>query len=180
MLYYVFQNNWSFECLKDEVIPPEYDETSLDFGLELNTLPKITLISSKKTLPNSIPNHQQFLFFDSKLLKIIKGFEVDYLQEFEIELSYGDELLREPVYKTVNIKKVIDAIDRDKSDLVLDSDGEIDFLNELVLKENFDFAPIFRLDGLEVLTLFREDLAQEIVNQGCTGLEFYPANGFRI
>lgn len=90
-------------------------------------------------------------------------------------------------YKCLNILKIVDAIDFEKSDLkwidLEEGKTEEDrfILGVLDLRlhyTNVGDLPLFILKGLENLLVFREDIAQEIVNKRYTGLEFYPAEGY--
>lgn len=180
MKYYVLNNDWQYDCLKEEVIPSVYNEISLNFGELHENLPIITLVSKTEKLPNHIPNHKEYLFFDKKIISIIESFNIDYIQFFEVLIKNrkGDILSDE--YKNLNIIKVIDAIDYTNSKLVI-NDGDIVDVEDLRLDySKIEDELIFRLENCEILVFFREDIAKAIVNAKCTGIEFFEADGYRI
>ena len=181
MNYYVFQNNWAFDCIREDMVPSVYHEIAFNLGDSFDPLPPIELdLKKNKKLPDAIPNHQLYLIFNRQLIDLIKSYDVDYLEEHEVIVRQDGKELCEVVYKNINVLKLVDVIDREQSELTVDEDGEIDFLNKLVLKTEFEELPVFRIEGFEILVLFREDLAQDIINRYMTGFEFYPANGFRV
>lgn len=83
--------------------------------------------------------------------------------------------------------KISDALDVENSILTWSDleEGETEedrfIINILDLRlryQNIENELLFRLKGCENLLVFREDLAQAIVNKGCTGLVFYDAEGY--
>ncbi|MGV3613134.1 MAG: Imm43 family immunity protein [Fluviicola sp.] len=179
MKYYILTNDWQYDILLDEKIPDAYDEISMNLGTPLESLPSIDFIVKKREIPDSIPNHQLLLVFSERIREIINKYETR-IQYFEINvLNEKKEFITSKQFKLVNLLHIVDAIDYDKSELDIE-DGDIFSIDCLILKDNFNFLPIFRLNGFKTLVLVREDLAQEMVNSNCTGIEFYEANGFRI
>ena len=181
MKYFILDNDWEYECLTEEKVPKEYDAISLDFGTPLNNLPTIDLIADTNKLPNSIPNHHLFLFFDNNIRNIIIKKGVDYLQYFGVNIYNKKNELISSDYKTINILNVIDAIDKEKSILELDEDGLISKIKNLSLNyTQINNALMFRLKGCETFVLIREDIAQEMVNNKLTGFHLFQAEGYKM
>jgi hypothetical protein len=177
--YYIFNNDWDYECSNEEIVPNIYNETPLDFGLKINESPPIDLVTSIQKIPNSIPNHHQFLCFDSKIRNVIEKFNNHNFQYIDVNIYDHQKQLIRSDYKILNILKVIDAIDKENSKLVLDDEDIIDIPDLRLNYNKVNNAEIFRLYGYKTLVLIREDIAQEIINTRCTGLKFYQAEGFR-
>jgi hypothetical protein len=186
MKYYALEFDDNFNCLIDEQIPSEFDGISMNLGTRFNRLPLITLVSDKPTLPDCIPNHRRYLFFNLKILNILEQFEFNNFQKFDLIIKDINGLRINSIHKLINITKVVSCIDRDHSILQIDEDEEDDDLNivdikSLKLDQNkTENSLIFRLGGFETLLLFREDIAQAIVNARCTGIQFFDSEGYSI
>lgn len=182
MKYFVFRDNWDYNKLKDEEPFEPYEWHSLNLGIEIEEdIPEINLCFDDNAAPNSIPNVHQILVFDQKLIDILKKFEMPKIQYFPIKVTLNDGSSLE--YSSLNILNVVDCIDKANSNLAMGKDEEGEFIlgiNSLKLnEEKINNEVLFRLGGAETFLVVREDLAQEIVNAGCTGLEFYNSDGFR-
>lgn len=81
-------------------------------------------------------------------------------------------------YQLIRYLGVVDAVDKMHSQL---QDGEIDYelhdgtsyyLDRVVLRRDRLLLPVCRIVGCEHLRVYREDVAQAILNSGFTGLRF--------
>lgn len=146
----------------------------------------ITLVSETDQLPDCIPNHRRYIFFSSKLIRIIQEFGFNDYQTFDIRVVDNSNKEIETNHKLVNILNVVSCIDRENSELQIDEDEEDEDLNIIDIRSlklddgNLVRQSIFRLGGFETLLLFREDIARMIVNANCTGLSFVEANGYVV
>jgi hypothetical protein len=138
-----------------------------------------------KESPNCIPNFQRYLYFDEKIRGIISQFNFKLIQYFPVAVKHANGKRAEQTFMLANVQNLINAIDREKSTFEIDEDevdeeDNIRFMSELWLnKSSIGDEVLFRLIGFETLLIVREDLAQELINSGCSGLEFYSTNGFR-
>ena len=183
MKYYVLEFDDEFNCLVDEQIPSEFDGISMNLGTPFNHLPLITLISENITLPDCIPNHRRYLFFNSKILNIMEEFEFNNFQKFDLIIEDINGIKISSSHKLINITEVVSCIDRNNSILQIDDDEDLNIINIRSLKLDQNKVGnnlIFRLGGFETLLLFREDIAQAIVNNKCKGLQFVDAEGYSV
>ena len=184
MKYYVLEFDDDFNCLVDERVPSEFDGISMNLGTLFETLPLITLMSDSTDLPDCIPNHRRYIFFNSKILKILEQFGFNHFQKFDLMIEDTNGIKINSGHKLVNITKVISCIDRANSTLQIDEDEEDEDLNIIGIRllkldeHKIENSLIFRLGGFETLLLFREDIAQAIVNAKITGLQFINAEGY--
>lgn len=187
MQYYIFQHDWELNLLKSEEPFEPYSGKPLNFGKELENFPKVTLSFKSNVLPDAIPNVNNYIIFNQNIIALLKEAGVDYIQYFDVDVANKAGEVTSDDYKCLNILKIVDAIDFENSKLKwtdLD-EGETEedrfILGVLELRLNYSNIgnlPLFRLKGLENLLVFREDVAQKIVNKRYTGLEFYPAEGY--
>ena len=187
MKYYIFRHDWDLDLLKSEEPFSPYRGKPINFGKRLENFPKISLSFKSKQLPDSIPNVNNYIVFNQNIISLLRDAHVDSIQYFDVDVEDKVGEVVSENYKCLNILKVIDGIDFENSKLKWTdlSEGETEedrfILGVLDLRLNYskiDNEPLFRLKGLENLLIFREDLAQSIVNNKYTGLEFYPVEGY--
>lgn len=188
MNYYIFKHDWDFDLLKSEEPFDPYSGKPINFGRELlDNFPKITLSFKSKQLPDSIPNFNGYIVFNQKIISELKEAGVDYIQYFDVDVENKAGEVVSDDYKCLNILKVVDAIDFENSNLKWtdlekgETEEDRSILGVLDLRLNYsaiDNLPLFRLKGLETFLVFREDVAENIVNKGYEGLAFYPAEGY--
>lgn len=188
MNYYIFKHDWDFDLLKSEEPFDPYSGKPINFGRELlDNFPKITLSFKSKQLPDSIPNFNGYIVFNQKIISELKEVGVDYIQYFDVDVENKAGEVVSDDYKCLNILKVVDAIDFENSNLKWfdleegETEEDRSILGVLDLRLNYSAInnlPLFRLKGLETLLVFREDIAQSIVNKEYEGLTFYPAEGY--
>jgi len=182
MKYYVLEFDDVCDPEVEATIPIEYEGVSLNLGMKLNDLPSISLKIKGDFIPDCIPNHRRYIYFSQRLLNIIVSSGFTSYEAFDIAINRSFE----HGYKLINFLEIVDCIDRSNSELVIDEEEEDEDMNirdiaKLVLDETMiNGQLIFRLGGFETLLLFREDLAQEIVNAKCTGLHFIDAKGYMV
>lgn len=187
MNYYIFRHDWELDLLKSEEPFDPYSGKPINLGGEFDSFPKITLSFNSKQLPDSIPNVNGYIVFNQQIITELKEAGADYIQYFDVDVENKAGAVVSDDYKCLNILKIVDAIDFENSNLKwtdLD-EGETEedrfILGVLDLRLNYaaiDNLPLFLLKGLETLLVFREDVAQNIVNKGYEGLAFYPAEGY--
>ncbi|WP_426474650.1 imm11 family protein [Chryseobacterium balustinum] len=187
MKHYILQHDWKFRLLESEKPFEPYTYESLNHGKKLDNFPKVTLKFQSKDIPDCIPNINGYLVFNQNIISILKENNIDFIQYFDVDMINTDDEVISNNYKCLNILKIIDAIDFENSILKWSDleGGEIeedrfimDVLDLKLRHEKIKNELLFRLKGCENLLVFREDLAQEIVNKRCTGLEFYNAEAY--
>lgn len=186
MKYYIFKEDWKFDFLENEDPFNPYTGKPINLGVKLN-LPKIHLKLKTNKIPDCIPNGNGYVIFNQNIISILKNMSIDYVQYFDIDVQDANDKIISNNYKCLNILNVIDAIDIQNSELKWSElyEGEMeedryirDILNLKLKYSIINDELLFRLKGCEHLLVFREDLAQQIVDKGCTGLAFYNADGY--
>lgn len=186
MKYYIFQHNWKFNLLKQEEPLWAYSGKFLNFGGEVEDIPKVTLTFKSKKLPDSIPNVNNCLIFNKKLIEELVA--IDRIQFFDIDIQDHAGTLISDEYRCLNILiEAKDVIDFENSKFIwsdiYEGQTEEDRYIMSVLDLRFDYSkinnePFFAIKHIESLIAFREDLAENIIRKKYTGLEFYPAEGY--
>jgi len=183
MKYYIIQHDWELNLLENEDSFDPYVGEPINFGEELN-FPKIKLKFNSENIPDSIPNINGYIIFNQRIISVFKEAGLDYIQYFDVDVEDDNGNVISNEYKCLNILKVIDAIDFENSKLSW-SDEETEKnrfimgITDLRLKyPSINNELFFILKGGSNPLVLREDLAQAIVNKGCTGLEFYNAEGY--
>ncbi len=187
MNYYILRHDWELNLLKSENPLWIYAGKPLNFGGQLGAFPKIRLKFGSNELPDSIPNVNGCIIFNQKIISILKEAGADYIQYFRVDVEDSDGTIVSDDYKCLNIIKTIDAIDLENSKLdwsdvygdQTQEDRYIMGIRDLRLDySKVNNEPLFVLKRAEHPLVFREDVAQAIVNEHCTGLEFYPVEGY--
>jgi len=186
MKYYVLEFDDNFSSPLIENIPFEYEGISLNLGTKFDELQKISLIVKNDNLPNCIPNNRRYLYFDEILINVLIEFNFNKYQLFDVEVRTTTGVNLNTKYKLVNILNIVNCIDRQNSILEIDEDEDDDDLNIVDIKSlKLDYSKIndeiiFRLQGFETLLIFREDIAQAIVNKHIRGVQFINAEGYIV
>lgn len=187
MKYFILQHDWELKLLESEKPFSPYTGEPINFGKKLNNFPKITLKFNSKQIPDCIPNVNGYTIFNQKIISILKENCIDYIQYFDVDIINIDGKIFSNDYKCLNILKVIDAIDLENSKLTWSNlDGKeteddrfvTDILDLRLNYKKINNELMFVLKRAGHPLVFREDLAQVIVNKGFSGLEFYNAEGY--
>lgn len=114
------------------------------------------------------------LVFSGRLCRLLQGMAIPNLQYFPLHIAGAPDGAMEDGYRIANVIGVVDCIDREASDLEYFRDGDIEFINSLVLDEGRIPAglDIFRLAGRPTLVVVSEALKEAIVGAGMTGFAF--------
>lgn len=114
------------------------------------------------------------LVFSRRLRCLLEAVPVSNLQYVPLQIAGAPDAVADAGYRIANVLGVVDCIDKDASDLEYFSDGEIEFINRLVLDE--DRIPrgleIFRLAGRPTLVLVSQTFKDAVEGAGMTGFVF--------
>jgi hypothetical protein len=182
MNYFILQHDWEYSCIRDEDVFEPYVGEPINFGVELK-ISKIQVVCTTNILPDCLPNLKQLVIFNQKIISKLDSGGVDNIQYFDVDVLTADGTLISDDYKCLNVLKIVDCIDHDRSKLIWSEDDDWDRYIMDVRDLRLDYSKIkdnllFRIEGCETLLVFREDLAKSILNNRCTGLAFYNAEGF--
>lgn len=114
------------------------------------------------------------LVFSGRLCRLLQDMMLTNLQYFPLHIAHAPDGATGEGYWIVNVVGVVDCVDREASDLEYFKDGDIEFVNRLVLDEG-KIPPgldIFRLAGRSTLVVVSQTLKDAIVGAGMTGFVF--------
>ena len=186
MNYYILTFDDTNNCLIEDDVPFVFEGISMNLGVFYENLPRIRVKVKGGTIPNSIPNHRRYLYFDNKILEVLESYDFSKYQSFDIDVFNEKEKKVNSSHQLINILNVVQCIDREESVLVLDEEEEEDDLNiedilHLKLDESkIESEVIFRLGAFETLLVFREDIVKSLEDLNCTGMQFINADGYKV
>lgn len=114
------------------------------------------------------------LVFSDRLCRLLRDMRLTSLQYFPLRIAGAPDSATGGDYWIANVVGVVDCVDRDASDLEYFKDGDIEFINSLVLDEA-SIPPgldIFRLAGRPTLVVVSQALKDAILDAGMTGFVF--------
>ena len=85
-------------------------------------------------------------------------------------------------YVIANIVGKIDCLDYEKSELELDQDGSIEYIDSLSIKneDSVDYGNIFRLSAFHPVVVVSPLIKEEMENNKITGIRFYRPEDFSL
>lgn len=135
-------------------------------------------------MADAVPNYSSLLFV-SECLKCLLEKESDANFEFlriGVRNKKGHTIKED--YFIANLLDSVECVDKGKSDFRMDSiiKSQVDIFKLLVLDESKleKNIKIFRLKEKMNLIIIREDLAQKIKDEGCTGVAFSNLDEYGI
>lgn len=115
------------------------------------------------------------LVLSERLCAVLDGLGISNVEYVPLSLVDPFSGQTHDRYRIANVIGVVDCVDRDASDLEFYPDGDIEFIDRLVLDE--DRIPpgldLFRLAGRTTLVIASQRLKDAITEAGITGCVFY-------
>ncbi len=121
------------------------------------------------------------LLFSEKLLSVFEMLKVKNIQYSRVELINSDtKQINE--YCLVNVVGRFNIIDYETSEVELDDDGDIQFIDSLAFIDTskMTLPPIFRLSSFLPLVIVSNEIKQSLEDHGITGLKFYKPEDFYL
>ncbi len=156
------------------------DDISFDDGEEIPLPIKKGIYTLTESLQGNLTDHLSVdeipgLVFSDRLCQLIHNMMITNLQYFPLSIINTTKGETYESYKIANIVGVVDCVDKAASDLEYFDDGDIEFVNKLVLDEG-KVPPeldIFRLSGRTTMVIVSQVVKDAIVGAGMTGCVFY-------
>lgn len=127
-------------------------------------------------LADAIPNTALLLIISDKLRIILEEKSGAEFEFFPVKIRDKKGHLVKKDYFVANLLETTECVDMEKSDFVMDRiiKTQVNYFKTLVLDEKnvIPESKIFRLKEQTKLIIVREDLKNEILNAGCTGIVF--------
>jgi hypothetical protein len=115
------------------------------------------------------------LVVSEKLKQFFINSGIDNIDYYPASIVEYGESTPHPGYYAANIIGLIQCVDRDASELDEDEDGDIDFIDELVVDETIaGDIPLFRLEEMPDIILIHERFKVPLEQAGITGLQLIP------
>jgi len=189
-MYWIWANERSDEYeLRIDGVPPVIEEKDWSFDLGqyvVDSVPVIdvpyTMQPDERLTDNLIAPGCRGLLFNKKVKKIFNDAGVDNIQYFEARLVNTDSGEINDDYVIANIVGKIDCLDYEKSELELDQDGSIEYIDSLSIKneDSVDYGNIFRLSAFHPVVVVSPLIKEEMENNKITGIRFYRPEDFSL
>jgi hypothetical protein len=139
--------------------------------IDINLPPILFYVKELKKTPDLLPCVYEV--FSSSLQNIINEFSKDAIQYIPAIVKENKSGIESNEYAVANILIYSDGLDHDKSELEYSNNNFVAFVDSLVLNESKigDHA-IFRLKDFPQAILVRDNLANEIIKNNLTGINF--------
>lgn len=160
-------------------------DISFDDGEQMSKIITKAVYTLTEPLKGRLTDHLSIdeisgLVFSDRLCQLLRNMLVTNVQYFPLVIRTPDQSDAITGYKIANIVGVVDCVNRELSDLEYFDDGDIEFVNRLVLDEEAIPAglDIFRLAGRTTMVVLSQVLKDAIVGAGMTGFVFYKPEDY--
>lgn len=162
-------------------------EISFDNGIQINQhVPVIDILystyGSEIKTDNILQAPRLGLLINKKLKTIFDSLSIDNIQYYPTRLINQTNSEIDEEYVISNIIGIISCVDKVKSELELYDDGEIKFIDKLVLNldENKDYGHIFRLCEFSPIIVISTTLKLMIEAANIKGVKIYAPEDFDL
>ncbi len=170
-------------------LPPIFDslEMSFDLGNVINIpIPLIDIhfsnIEKFAITDNLVAPPRIGLLINAKVKNIFDSLNLDNVQYFKARLIDESTDTISDDYCLANVIGKVACVDRSQSELELFPDGDIRFIDKLVLSINddTDYGHIFRLAEYSTLLVISDELKVALDNNNVTGFGIYKPEDFSL
>lgn len=189
-MYWILMSERSDENeLSLDALPSIFDSLgiSLDCGNVVNSpIPLIDIhfsnIEEFAITDNLLAHPRMGLLINSKVKNIFDSLNIDNIQYFKSRLIDDNKNTINDDYCLANIIGKVSCVDRSQSELKLFPDGDIRFIDKLVLNLNddTDYGHIFRLAEYSTLLLISDELKAVLDKNDVTGFQIYKPEDFSL
>ncbi len=148
-------------------------------------VPKIILTLNNDSRIGNMTDHLSIselygLVFSKKLRDVLGELGVDNIQYFDLDIVDPKTGKHYTDYKIANVVGLVDCVDIDKSDLTYFDDGDIEFIDKLVLNETKipSNIKVFCLLNDASLPLVHQSIKNAIDGSDITGCVFYKPEDY--
>lgn len=168
--------------------PTIIEENGWEFDLGKYVTAEVTLISHgyrlepKQFMTDYIVAYGfKGLLFSKQLHSVFEKLEITNLQCYPVELINIDTNQKSQ-YVLVNVIGYFDIVDYDKSEVTLDEEGDIQFIDSLTFTDTSEMKlpPIFRLSSFLPLVIVNDEIKQAFEENNITGFKFYKPEDFYL
>lgn len=189
-MYWIWANERSDEYeLRIDGVPPIIEENDWSFDLGQYVVDSVSLIDVPFTIQpdehmtdNLIAPGCRGLLINRKIREILNDVGVDNIQYFKTRLvnSSSGEIGED--YMIANIVGKVDCLDYERSELELDQNGNIKFIDSLSIKDEgvIDYGNIFRLSAFHPVIVVSTMIKEEMEKNKITGIKFYRPEDYSL
>ena len=189
-MYWVWANERKDEYeLRIDGVPPSIEEHNWNFDLGqyvVDTIPLIdvpyTMEPDERLTDNLVAPGCRGLLVNKKVKSIFHQGGVDNMQYFPARLiDTGSREINQD-YVIANIIGKVDCLDYARSELELDEEGQIQYIDSLSIKDanNKDYGNIFRLSAFLPVIIVSTHIKEAMEQNGITGITFYRPEEFSL
>lgn len=189
-MYWILMSERSDENeLSIDVLPPVFDSLniSFDYGNIISTpIPLIDIYFSNTEnsamTDNLVASSRMGLLINAKIKDIFDTLNIDNVQYFKSRLIDEDTNAINVDYCLANIIGKKSCVDKSQSELELFPDGDIRFIDKLMLNlnDNTDYGHIFRLAEYSTLLVISNELKTALDTNNVTGFQIYKPEDFSL
>lgn len=190
MMYWILMSERSDENeLSLDVLPPVFDSLniSFDYGNVISTpIPLIEIHFSNADnfilTDNLVAPPRIGLLINHRVKDIFDTLNIDNVQYFKSRLIDENTNTINGDYCLANIIGKKSCVDKAQSELELFPDGDIRFIDKLVLNlnDNTDYGHIFRLAEYSTLLVISDELKTALDTNNVTGFQIYKPEDFSL
>lgn len=170
-------------------VPSFFDQLNIDFSLGKSISKSFPIIELSYTnadgfikTDNIAVSPRLGLLISDRVKTIFKRLGIENVQLFKsklIDLNTNDV---DESYDFVNIVGILSCIDQNKSELEFYNDGQIEFIDSLVLNiaENEVRSHIFRIAEYPSLIVISDELKEQLEKFCITGVKIYAPEDFSL
>lgn len=167
--------------------PPQIEQYGWEFDngqLVTNPIPLIQVSitpHSEEVLTDNIPAYGcAGLLVNQRVKAVFDGLGLQNMQYFPVKLIINGQAADHLTYWIANIIGSVGCIDKDASNLTLDPEGDIEFIESLTLKTDNNYGHIFRLAEYLPVMAISSALKEALEGAKITGLMFYKPEEFSL
>ncbi len=170
-------------------LPKIFDKLDLNFdrGELIKKSPPIIEMpylnkSNNLMTDNLVAAPRMGLLINEKLKSIFESLDIGNIQYFRSKLIESNTGEVDESYCVANVVGLVSCVDQDKSDLDYYDDGDIEFIDRLVLNLNTEreYGHIFRIAEYSPLLVVSSQLKLAIESAKITGIKIYKPEEFSL
>ena len=189
-MYWVLMSERSDEYeLSIDVLPPDVDRLDLHFDYgnvitaDIDTIDVPYEIHPKEHITDNIIAPTRLgLLINNKVKAIFDSLGIKNIQYFNAQLLEKNNQSINQDYCIANVVGKYACVDKEASELDLFDDGDIQFIDKLVLNLNSedDYEHIFRLAEFPPILIISDILKTALIKNNITGFKIYKPESFSL
>ncbi len=189
-MYWILANERTDEYeVRIDGLPPLLESKDMNFGIGLLVSEELPVIDfsfpldpEERMTDNIVSATRVGLLINKKIKDVFNKLAIKNIQFFPARLidTNTNKIFEE--YCFANIVGKFSCVDFEESELELYDDGDIQFIDKLVLNlsDDIDYGHIFRLAEFLPIVVISDELKQALEESGATGFKLYAPEDFEL